>query len=154
MQNLPSDDFRVSIPDDNFQSYLYNREGITVSEGTVAYGDIKGISKVSCHQKHIWDLEGIQYFTALTSLNCNGNQLTSLDVSKNNALTKLYCNNNQLTSLDVSQNTALTTLWGEYNQLTSLDVSQNSALTTLYCNNNQLTSLDLSQNTALMDLRE
>ena len=74
MKNLPSDDFRVSIPDDNFQSYLYNREGIIVSEGTVAYADIKGISKVSCRQINIWDLQGIQYFTALTYLECEGNK--------------------------------------------------------------------------------
>ena len=152
MQNLPSDGFRVSIPDDNFQSYLYNREGITVSEGTVAYGDIKGISVVFAEFKDILDLEGIQYFTALTSLNCNGNQLTSLDVSKNNALTTLQCSFNQLTSLDASKNTALTKLWCDGNKLKSLDVSKNTALTYLDCSENQLTSLDVSKNTALTEL--
>ena len=149
MQNLPSDDFRVSIPDDNFQYYLYNKEGIIVSEGTVAYGDIKGISKVSMYYKHILDLEGIQYFTALTSLDCDKNQLTSLDVSKNTALTTLMCDYNQLRSLDVSGASALTDLICMNNKLTSLDVSKNIALTDLYCGKNQLTSLDLSKNTAL-----
>ena len=151
MKNLPSDDFRVSIPDDNFQSYLY-KEGIIVSEGTVAYGDIKGISKVSMYYKHILDLEGIQYFTALTELSCQRNQLTSLDVSQNNALINLSCDGNQLTSLDVSQNTALTYLSCGNNQLTSLDVSKNTALTELHCSYNQLTSLDVSKNTALTRL--
>ena len=90
--------------------------------------------------------------TALTTLECYGNQLTSLDVSKNTALTELRCYENQLTSLDVSQNTALTTLSCGDNQLTSLDVSQNTALTTLSCGDNQLTSLDVSKNTALTTL--
>ena len=136
MKNLPSDDFRVSISDDNFQSYLY-KEGIIVTEGTVAYGDIKVISKVSCHEIYIRDLEGIQYFTALTHLECSSNQLTSLDVSKNTALTYLSCWENQLTSLDVSKNTALTNLGCDGNQLTSLDVSKNTALTYLYCDGNK-----------------
>ena len=137
MQNLPSDDFRVSIPDDNFQSYLYNREGIIVSEGTVAYGDIKGISNVSFRQKQIKDLEGIQYFTALTYLDCSINQLTRLDLSKNTALTHLYCPSNKLTSLDVSKNTDLTTLRCYDNKLISLNISGASALTWLLCSGNK-----------------
>ena len=39
---------------------------------------------------------------ALTSLGCDGNQLTILDVSKNTALNYLICHDNQLTSLDIS----------------------------------------------------
>ena len=100
----------------------------------------------------IRNLDEIRYFTSLTSLNCSGNQLTSLDVSNNTALTELDCNGNQLTSLDVSKNTALTELWCDNNQLTSLDVSKNTALTELWCKDNQLTSLDVSNNTALTEL--
>ena len=85
-------------------------------------------------------------------LDCEENQLTSLDVSKNKALEILSCHNNQLTSLDVNNNTALKSLWCDNNQLTSLDVSNNTALYTLYCDNNQLTSLDVNNNRALNDL--
>ncbi len=80
----------------------------------------------------------------VTELDCNENQLTSLNVSKNTALTSLECSYNQLTSLDVSKNTALTSLECSYNQLTSLDVSKNTALTTLSCNDNKLTNLNMS----------
>ena len=100
----------------------------------------------------IRNLEEIKYFTALTGLYCDGNQLTTLDVSNNTALTDLSCNSNQLTSLDVSKNTALTDLSCYNNQLTTLDVSNNIALTYLDCNSNQLTSLDVSKNTALIGL--
>ena len=49
--------------------------------------------------------------TALDTLHCSSNQLTSLDVSNNTSLTYLNCGGNQLTILDVSKNTALTYLW-------------------------------------------
>ena len=80
----------------------------------------------------------------VTELYCDGNQLTSLDVSKNTALTELTCIDNQLTSLNVSKNTALTKLDCSNNKLTSLNVSNNSALTALYCSVNQLTNLNVS----------
>ena len=88
----------------------------------------------------------VSKLTALTSLYCSDNQLTTLDVSKLTALTYLSCNDNQLTALDVSKLTALTSLSCYNNQLTVLDVSKNTALTSLSCDNNQLTTLDVSKN--------
>src|SRR5574344_764902 len=90
--------------------------------------------------------------TKLTYLACYDNQLTLLDVSKNTKLTYLDCHNNQLASLDVSKNTELTVLYCAYDQLTSLDVSANTSLTTLFCYHNRFTSLDVSKNTKLMYL--
>ena len=120
---------------------LINTNGdaeIQVSEATAFGGTIE------CSSQNISDLTGIEAFTALTELSCQGNQLTSLDVTQNTALTWLGCdNNNQLTSLDVSNNTALTILSCSGNQLTSLDVSQNTALTFLNCFGNQLTCLNV-----------
>jgi Leucine-rich repeat (LRR) protein len=142
----------VSIPDANFKAYLVgnsliNTNGdteIQVSEATAFNGSI------ICNYMSISDLTGIEDFTALTTLRCDNNQLTSLDVSGNTALTYLHCHINQLTSLDLSQNTSLFSLGCSYNQLTSLDVSNNIALNYLWCDNNQLTTLDVSQNTALV----
>ena len=92
-------------------------------------------------------------------MDCNNNQLTSLDVSQNLALTSLSCYNNKLisfnvsngilTMLDVSNNLDLTYLYCSNNQLTSLDVSNNLALTDLYCSNNQLPTLNVSNTLAL-----
>ena len=56
----------------------------------------------------------------LTTLTCNSNSLTSLDVSGLTALTSLQCFTNNLTSLDISGLTALTNLQGYSNNLTSL----------------------------------
>ena len=140
----------TNFPDANFRTIVEYYD--TNKDSSLSDTEIAAVEEIDCYDKGISNLKGIEYFTALRSLNCGCNQLTSLDVSKNTALTKLYCKKNQLTVLDVSKNTALTYLRCNYNQLTSLDVSKNTALTKLYCSNNQLTSLDVSKNTALTKL--
>ena len=139
-----------NFPDTNFREWLLEQS--YGEDGYLSPAEIAEVTSINVNNKNISDLKGIRYFTALTTLKCWNNQLTSLDVSKNAALTWLTCGDNQLTSLDVSKNTALTTLKCYDNQLTSLDVSKNTALTDLYCYNNKLTSLDVSKNTALTDL--
>ena len=136
----------TSIPDVNFEQALINLGYDNVIDGGVLTANISGVTSLVVQSQNISDLTGIEDFTALDHLNCNNNQLTSLDVSQNTALEHLDCSNNQLTSLDVTQNTALEDLYCYNNQLTSLDVSQNTALTWLNCNNNQITNLDLSNN--------
>src|SRR5574344_361163 len=91
----------------------------------------------------------IANFPNLDTLDCSGNELAVLDVSKNTKLTYLVCYHNQLTSLDVSKNTKLMYLDCSLNSLTSVDVSKNTKLTQFYCHNNQLTSVDVSTNTSL-----
>ncbi|MDE7456764.1 MAG: leucine-rich repeat domain-containing protein, partial [Prevotella sp.] len=106
----------TNFPDDNFRNYLLSL--YYGKDGRLTEGEIKKIKSLRIVDKGISSLQGIEYFTALTWLYCNNNQLTVLDVSKNTALTKLYCSNNQLTVLDVSKNTALTELYCYNNQLT------------------------------------
>jgi Leucine-rich repeat (LRR) protein len=158
------------VPDDAFEQHLIDEGYDNVLDDYVTTASIDTVTYLYISEKHIYDLTGIEDFTALTYLDCynnqlttldlsnnpaldtlacTSNQLTTLDVSNNTALTVLRCGGNQLTSLDLGNNTALTLLWCLYNQLTTLDVSQNTALTTLYCYNNQLTTLDVSNNTDL-----
>ena len=141
----------TNFPDANFRAYISLKTGVAVGR-TISDATLASITEIFANEKGISSLQGIEYFTKLTNLQCYTNQLTSLDVSKNTELTALYCFNNQLTSLDVSKNTKLITLYCSSNQLTSLDVSKNTQLTHLHCNNNQLTSLDVSKNTELTEL--
>ena len=139
------------VPDDSFENYLeangmgdgvvFNDSVPTASIEMVMFLNISGIN--------IYDLTGIEDFIGLVFLDCQNNQLTTLDMSNNIYLTDLIIASNQLTNLNISQNTALISLGCSGNYLTSLDVSANTALTSLQCDNNQLTSLDLSNNTAL-----
>ena len=141
----------TNFPDANFRNWLLRQS--YGQDGKITDEEIKGITSIDVSGKSICSLQGIEHFTALTSLYCSLNQLISLDVSKNRALTYLDCRDSQLTSLDVSKNTALTSLYCYLNKLTSLDVSSNAALEKLWCDGNQLTSLDVSHNTALTSLQ-
>ena len=141
----------ANFPDANFRAAL--AEILKISEGDeITDGMIAATTELSVFGRSIADLTGIEHFTALKTLYCGDNQLTSLDVSNNTALTTLLCESNQLTSLDVSKNTALKVLFCRWNRLPSLDVSKNTALTELHSRSNQLTSLDVSKNTALTEL--
>lgn len=143
----------TAIPDANFELALILSGYDTGSpDGSIPTANINTITSLDISGLQISNLTGIQDFIALTTLNCAGNQLSSLDVSQNTDLTILKCHSNQLTSLDVNQNTVLTELWCQSNQLTSLDVSQNTTLIFLLCYINQLTNIDVTQNAALIYL--
>ena len=141
---------RELFPDPRFRYYImnqsYGKDRILTDE------EISNISFLDVSSREISSLQGIEFFTSLTYLDCSGNHLTSLDMSKQPALKYLDCYNNQLTSLDVSTNTALQSLKCFHNPLKSLDVSKNTALEGLSCYGNSLTSLDVSKNTALLGL--
>ncbi|NNU76545.1 leucine-rich repeat domain-containing protein [Clostridium estertheticum] len=141
-------DITSKFTDTNFRSAVYKLIGKT-SPAPILNIDVKNIKILDVTLENISSLDGIEYFTALTELDCISNHLTTIDVSKNTALTHLDCTFNQLTTLDVSKNTALTYLSCHASQLTTLDVSKNTALTWLDCFNNQLTTLDVSKDTAL-----
>ena len=152
-----------AFTDDNFYKCVvdaYNKKNNTSLPYTTNLSDeqLKTITKLSCYtyykpdNEKIKSIDGLEKLTALTYLNVESNQLTSLDVSKNTMLTTLYARKNQITSLDVSKNTALTDLDVSNNQLTELDISKNTVLTQLGIDDNQLVSLDVSKNTMLTTL--
>ena len=139
-----------NFPDPVFLEYVkrFDKD----NNGLLSTDEREAVTKIDVRFKNISNLSGIQFFPNLKELNCNYNQLTSLDVSQNPALQYLYCAGNNLTSLDVSKNTKLTELECYQNQLTELDVRQNAALTYLGFSKNNLTSLDVSHNTQLEQL--
>ena len=136
-----------NFPDKAFRDYLtsqyYGEDGVLTEE------EIAVIFQLDITNKGIKSLKGIEHFTNLYVLQCDSNQLSSLDVSKNTSLTGLDCSNNKLTKLDVSQNTGLEWLNCSNNKLSTLDVTKNTELLSLECMINQLKSLDVTQNTAL-----
>ena len=137
----------INFPDANFRSWLLQQS--YGSDGILTQTEIENIERIVLMSQNIRNLKGIEFFTQIELLNCVGNLIDSLDVSKNTALTNIQCSENNLKSLDVSNNTLLETLSCNNNQLTSLYLSRNTALQSLQCNNNKLTSLNVSSNTAL-----
>ncbi|MGH1387840.1 matrixin family metalloprotease [Kordia sp.] len=113
------------VPDDNFEDYLEsNNMGNGISnDDLVLTSKIETVTTLNIPYQNIADLTGIEDFTALQSLYCYNNNLTSLDVSQNLLLEELDCVENQITSLDLSQNTALEYVFCQTNALTSLNAA-------------------------------
>ncbi|MGI6726501.1 MAG: Ig-like domain-containing protein [Christensenellales bacterium] len=103
---------------------------------------VKELTLISAGLTGTLDVSGL---TALTRLDCRGNQLTGLNVDSLSSLQELFCSSNQLTALNVSGLTALFCLNCSDNQLTALNVNGLTALQRLYCERNQLTGLALDQ---------
>ncbi|MCM1567850.1 MAG: fibronectin type III domain-containing protein [Roseburia sp.] len=136
------------FPDKNFRKYVKEKID-TDGDGKLGAEEQVSVTGITCAHMEILDLTGIEYFTNLTSLGCDSNNLSSLDVSGNPELKYLYCDENNLSSLDVSGNPVLEILYCEENSLSSLDVSGCLVLKKLNCCGNNLSSLDVSGNPTL-----
>ena len=116
------------FPDAKFRAYISSVTGVAeggmLTEAKLTSVTSIDVSGNASANGGITRLKGVEYFTALTTLKCAYNKLSSLDLSQNTALNYLYCNNNQLTGIDVSMNTALKTLSCYSNQLMNLDLSK------------------------------
>ncbi|MDY8138030.1 hypothetical protein [Aquimarina sp. 2201CG5-10] len=145
----------TSIPDTIFEARLEALGYDDISaDGQVPTALIEVVSSLNVNDIGINDLTGIEDFIALISLNCRGNNLTTLDVSQNTLLETLTANNNNLPSIDISNNTVLKSVNLGANNLTTLDVSNNTALELLSLQvNSGLTSIDISNNVLLEQLR-
>jgi Leucine-rich repeat (LRR) protein len=165
----------VNIPDANFKAVLLANPYINLnSNSEIECSEASNFTGALFIQNlNISDLTGIEYFTFLTQLDCNSNQIATLDLSANTslffidahnnlltdvslpsgtALGEVILANNLLTNIDVSSNSYLSYLDCNTNQLTSLSVLNNSYLSYLYCNANQIVNLDLSNNGNLLEL--
>ncbi|MFD1553071.1 hypothetical protein DNU06_12135 [Putridiphycobacter roseus] len=165
----------VTIPDSNFKTYLVGNSAINTNGNTeIECSEASAFTgSILCLNQSITSMTGLASFTNISLINCDGNQLTSLETTNNPSLENLNCRNNQLTSLDLSHNTNLVELDFTSNQLSDIDITQNTALlsflsslnnlsnlnvteninlTNLSCSGNQLTDIDISQNIDLISL--
>ncbi len=83
----------VHFPDEAFRSYV-DAHFDTVDDGILSAEEAAAVPEMDLSGMGIADLTGIAYFTSLTALSCNDNQLTSLDLSGNPALAELTCTGN------------------------------------------------------------
>ena len=124
-----------NFPDPNFRNWILSQP--FGKDGVLSDKEIADITEMNVSNKNIHDLKGIEYFTALESLNLDKNQVKYIDVSKNKELVYLRVEWNQLTSLDVSKNEAMRFLMCGGNSLTELNTSGCTALERIRCLHNQ-----------------
>ena len=147
----------TNFPDEKFLTYVsdFDKDG----DGTLSVDEVAKVERIDVRDAFhtlvdttIKNLSGTCYFTSLTYLDCAGNALKELDVSKCTELTQLKCTGNNLSELDVSKCTKLTSLECWNNDFVELDVSRCTELTRLYCSDNNIAELDVSGCTKLSDL--
>ena len=162
---------KTYIPDHHFEQALIDLGLDDVLDDSVNTASIDTVTTLVIQFKNISDLTGADAFGALEKLDVYGNQLTTLDLSKNTLLKSLVCiqnhlstlniskckelevlscGDNQISSLDLSKLTKLRDLNCDGNNLKSLNVSNNPLLTNLSCQNNPITALDLTNNSKLI----
>ena len=104
-----------TFPDENFRNWLraqdYGQDGLLTNE------EIVGVKSMDVRSQNIADLTGIEYFTALQLLQCQDNQLTTLDVTTNIRLWHLDCTDNQLETLHLTSVIPLQRLYCSGNKL-------------------------------------
>lgn len=138
------------FPDENFRAFVQRYD--TDGDGSLCDPELEVVGVMYCDDRKIASLQGVEYFTALTELDCRTNKLTELDLSGNPLLVKLWCSDNLLTKLDLCVCPELDWVNCSFNSLQSLDVSGCPLLRELHCYENQLTELDLSGNPILAHL--
>ncbi|WP_433765108.1 T9SS type A sorting domain-containing protein [Flavobacterium ginsenosidimutans] len=136
--------FYTSIPDTAFEQKLIDLGLDTDGKnGKVLTANISSLQSLDVSDSQINDLTGIQDFISLESLNADKNNLTRVDLSKNQNLVRLNIAQNQLTNLNLINNVLLQGIYCNNNVLKTLDLSKNSNLTEIYCPDNKLVSLNL-----------
>lgn len=119
-----------NFPDATFQSYVYNNFDRDVN-GYLLEDEIASATEVVflSSWNPVNSLEGIEYLTELTTLQCECESgFTSVDLSKNTKLSVLIITGAPITSLDLSNNFNLKTLYVQDTLLTGLEVSHCSQL--------------------------
>lgn len=74
----------TNFPDENFRRFLLEQD--YGKDGMLTSAEIASITVMDIAKKDIESLKGIEFFTALDTLDCFDNYLDVLDVSKNVAL--------------------------------------------------------------------
>lgn len=129
-----------------------NADGTTTLT-TLGFEGVSASTTLTINSAGMTTLAGIGHFASLKELQCQNNQLTSLNLSGLSNLVRLSCGENKLTSLNFSGLTSLTHLVCYDNQLTSLNFDGLTGLEFLDCSENKLTSLNVSQLTKLTTLK-
>lgn len=140
-----------NFPDENFRDYVAG-EWDKNQDKYFSPSEIAKTKWISCDNKEISNLKGIEFFTNIWLLECYYNNLTTIDLSHNKNLSYINCHHNQLKELDVSGLPLLKTFYCGHNALPSIDVSKNEKLEDFDCQDNHLDTLNVSQNKELVKL--
>lgn len=156
----------VNIPDTNFRNKLLaanttnniakNSGGASIkvdvnNDTYIQQAEVDAIYELDVSSSSISNMTGIQNFTNLQVLNCQGNTISTLTLIGLADLETVYCGANYLSTLDITGLSNLRGLYCSGNYLSSINFTGVTDLRWLECNDNQFTTLNV---TGLANLRE
>ncbi|WP_052467010.1 DUF7619 domain-containing protein [Psychroserpens damuponensis] len=156
----------IEFTDDNFKNALVNTNcafyvswpingGYSTydvdsnNDGEIQVSEAQAVIGLRIDDQNITSLDGLEYFTNLEYLNCEGNLLTAIDISNNSILEYVECDENEIIDLNVSNCTSLNTMICNLNQITNINLANTPSLAFLNCSNNELSNMDLSESANL-----
>ena len=142
----------INFPDPNFKNAILENGVDLDKDQEIQLHEAEAVTVLNVSSKEITDLTGIEAFKNLKELSCNWNELTIIDVSKNDSLEGLFCASNRLTKIDLSKNLLLSAIALDENPLIVVDLTNNEKLNKLTCTKTSLTVLDLTKNLKLIQL--
>jgi Leucine-rich repeat (LRR) protein len=114
----------INIPDATFRAYCLSNFD-TNKDGKISLSEAAAAKTVNVAGTAVASLEGIQYFTNITLLECSSCNLEgTLDVSMLMKMEYCQCSNNKLTKLILPENSALIRLQCDRNRISSIDVQR------------------------------
>ena len=113
----------VNFPDEKFREWVIaNVAG--ADDKFLTWAELAAVTSIDCSEEGISSLTGIEYFTNLTSLLCEDNEIDNVNLYKNASLKKLVIGGNHLETLNLDNNQALTYITCEKNNLLTLNLSR------------------------------
>ena len=129
----------IDIPDPYFRKYCLTNFDMN-NDGEITKRETEGVREVKPAKLHIRSVRGIEEFADLRYFDCSENQISELDVSKNEKLWSLKCDKNILTSLDVRSNKELAILSCDDNQISTFLFDQHKWFS-FSCSGNRISTL-------------
>lgn len=132
-------------------SAKYNAKDKKAIQKIIKAQKAAGVALKGKESGSVWRIVGKEY--RITQINWIGDGIKGkISFAEMPELRKINCQNNQITDINTSKNSKLEYLCLTGNPLKKLDVSKNTKLETLYCDGCGLESLNISKNAELSDL--
>lgn len=138
-----------TFPDEAFRQYVSTHDDID-KNGELSQSEADKVTEIRIsNNRAVTSLEGIEYFSKLENLYCDGDSISALNVGGNSELRTLNCSDNNISELDLTKNSCLESLECFKNGLSTLNLSGNPELTHLLCGGDKLKDIDISANPKL-----
>lgn len=129
------------FPDSRFRVAVEDFMGVNHDEPFSIEQAAQKIGELSCANKLIENVSGIEYFPNITGLNISENRIQNLNLSHNIELKNLYCDRNLISSINLSNATKIEIIHCYNNQLNQLLLPNHKYIREIESGNNKINAV-------------